>query len=53
MEHKTYDQLRESLMDSISYVSDMKTHEMLFMSDPAMALFGLQNHEEYRGRKCY
>ena len=41
MEHKTYDQLVESLKDITAYISDMNSYEMLYMSEPAMALFGL------------
>jgi len=53
MEHKTYDQLIERLQGTISYISDMDTHEMLYMSDSAMKLFGLETQEDYLGRKCY
>ena len=53
MEHKTYDQLIEELQETVSYISDMDTHEMLHMSPSAMEQFGIRAPEEYRDRKCY
>lgn len=53
MEHKTYDQLVESLKETVSYISDMSTYEMLHMSPSAMELFGVKTPVEYKGQKCY
>lgn len=53
MKHKTYDQLIERLQEHVSYILDMGTHEMLYMSPSAMDCFGIQTPEEYLGQKCY
>lgn len=53
MDRKTFEQLVDSLKDTESYISDMNTHEILYMSDPAMKLFGLETQEDYCGRKCH
>lgn len=53
MKHGTYDHLVESLQENVSYILDMDTYEMLYMSQLAMEHFGVKSAEEYQGQKCY
>lgn len=40
-------------MDEYVYVSDMSSHELLYMNKKALKAFGFQNLEEAIGKKCY
>lgn len=44
--------LFESLNEWV-YVADMDTYELTFMNAYLRKVYGLSNHEEYRGKKCY
>lgn len=35
------------------YVSDMDTHELVYLNKYARELYGFSSHEEYKGKKCY
>lgn len=40
-------------MDEIVYVSDMDTHEMIYMNKKALKTYGYFSNEELQGKKCY
>jgi diguanylate cyclase (GGDEF)-like protein len=40
-------------MDEIVCVSDVKSHEIIYMNRFAMDQFGITSPSEYRGKKCY
>lgn len=39
--------------NSICYISDMQTYDLLHLTKAGMALYGMTKPEEYLGRKCY
>ena len=53
METALFDASISQLSISPCYISDIKTHELLHMTNAAMELYGISDVEEYRGRKCY
>ena len=53
MNHETFDQLTQQLKNTLSYLSDPETHEILYMSPLAMERFQVQDPAGYYGRKCY
>jgi len=39
--------------NSICYISDMETYELLHLTKAGMELYGMTRPEEYLGKKCY
>jgi hypothetical protein len=53
---KRYEAYNSQVVDhsnSVCYICDLETYDMLHMTKAAMALYGLTSPEEYRGKKCY
>ena len=40
-------------LDEMVYVSDLETHQLIYMNRHLRRALGYTDHEEYRGRKCY
>ncbi len=40
-------------LDEMVYVSDVDTHELIYMNEHLRNSLGYQNHEEYVGKMCY
>ena len=40
-------------MNELLYVSDMDSHELIYMNKKALALFGFDSVDELAGKKCY
>jgi diguanylate cyclase (GGDEF)-like protein len=40
-------------MDEIVYVTDIETHELVYMNRRARLQYGLSPDEDYQGKKCY
>lgn len=53
MNREKFDAFIINEMDMVCYVSDMETHELVYLTPPGMRLFGISSEEEYRGKKCY
>lgn len=53
MNYESYKNLIKAGTDSVAYISDVNTYEMLYMTEKAQELFGVNGPEEYRCRKCY
>lgn len=53
MEYDGYCRLILDMSDDISYITDVDTYELLFMTRAAMRFFNLKDAEEYQGKKCY
>jgi len=49
----TFRQLTDSLRDTASYVADLDTYEILFMSDALRDLFHIPESDLCRGKTCY
>ncbi len=53
---RRYESYNSQVVDhsnSICYISDMETYELLHLTKAGMKLYGLTRAEEYLGRKCY
>ena len=53
MENDKYVTSLLELAQLISYVCDPETYELLYVSKPAMDVFGLTSHEQYKGMTCH
>ncbi len=53
MNYDEYSTLAMKHIDSICYMSDIETYELLYLNQQGMDSFGLQHHEDYQGKKCY
>lgn len=40
-------------LSEIVYVSDIDTHELIYMNKRTMEEYGFNSYEEYAGKKCY
>jgi len=53
MRYEAYNSRIADHSNSICYISDLETYELLHLTKAGMALYGLQSPEEYLGKKCY
>ena len=58
MEKTAFDEIRKiwefyEELNEIVYVSDVDSHELVYMNRLARELHGLQSLEEVKGKKCY
>ena len=53
MENNNYIASLLELAQLISYICDPETYELLYVSKPAMDVFGLTSHEQYKGMTCH
>lgn len=53
MRFEEYDSLIMDHAESICYISDMETYEMIHLTRGGMKAYGFTKPEEYLGKKCY
>lgn len=53
MDYAGYCRMLLDMSDEISYIADIESYELLFMTRAAMDFFKLNRPEEYLGKKCY
>ncbi len=53
MGYEHYDSLIMDASGSICYICDRESYELIHLTGPGMAVYGLTDPEQYRGKKCY
>lgn len=51
--YEHYNSLILDEQDTVGYISDVDTHEILHITQAAKALYGFEGPENYLGQKCY
>ena len=53
MNHEEYGLLILEEANGISYIVDMESYEMIYLTRAGMKVYGLEKAEDYIGKKCY
>lgn len=53
MDKEQYNSLIVNEQEMIGYIAALETHEMIYITDAMMKLYGLKSRQDYRGKKCY
>ena len=53
LDYKDYSAMVLEKTGSVSYICDMQTYEVLYLSKECMKFCGMKSPEEYRHQKCY